>query len=50
MGILIAILFGAFSGGMVTHQDAYCKCYRTNFDGVYCKSIKGDGSQGSCHK
>lgn len=50
LAALIMLAFGVTTGNLATHQDAYCKCYRSNFDGKYCQSIKGDASQGSCHK
>jgi hypothetical protein len=50
LAILIAMLFGGVSTKLITHQTSYCECYRSNFDGAYCKSLKGSGIQGSCHK
>jgi hypothetical protein len=48
--ILFAIFFGAFGGTMVQKQISYCECFRDDFKGAYCESIKAKGIQGSCHK
>lgn len=48
--LLVALGSGFFTGTMVQKTTSYCECYRTDFDGKYCQSIKGDASQGSCHK
>ncbi len=48
--ILFAVLWGAFTGTMIEKQGAYCDCFRDSFKGAYCESIKGKGSEGSCHK
>lgn len=48
MEALIAILFGIFGGTMVERTHAYCDCFRDDFKGAYCESIKHGGEQGSC--
>jgi len=47
--VIIAILFGAFGGHFHQYQLAYCACYKDDFKGAYCQSIKGEGKIGSCH-
>jgi hypothetical protein len=49
MEILILII-GGLMASPIQYQNAYCVCYRDNFKGAYCESIKKDGLQGSCHK
>ncbi len=46
--ILISILFGGITGTAIQKQTSYCECYRSDFDGKYCQSIKGTGTQGTC--
>ena len=46
---IIAILFGAFGGHFHNYQLAYCACYKDDFKGAYCQSIKGEGKIVSCH-
>ncbi len=48
--ILIALGSGIFIGTQAHKTVSYCECYRSNFDGKYCQSIKGSGTQGSCQK
>lgn len=48
--ILFAILFGAFGGTIIQKQVSYCECFRDDFKGAYCSTIKGDGKQGTCKK
>ena len=48
LAALIAMAFGGISGHLVTKQTAYCECFRSDFDGKYCQSIKGTQVQGSC--
>lgn len=50
LALLIALGSGVFTGTMAQKTTAYCECYRSNFDGKYCQSIKGSGAQDSCHK
>lgn len=50
LAIIGAILFGSFGGTMIQKQISYCECFRSDFDGKYCQSIKSNGEQGSCHK
>jgi hypothetical protein len=46
--ILFAIFFGVFGGTMIQKQTSYCECFRDDFKGAYCQSIKGKSVQGSC--
>lgn len=48
--VALAILWGVFAGTMVETQVVYCECFRDDFNGKLCQSIKGDGAQGSCKK
>lgn len=48
--MILAMLIGFLVGGSVHLQSDYCKCYRDDFKGAFCESIKGEGLQGSCHK
>jgi hypothetical protein len=48
--MVIAMLIGVLFGGTAHLQSDYCHCYRDNFKGELCKSIKGEGLQGSCQK
>jgi hypothetical protein len=50
LAILIAMVFGGTSATFINHQTSYCECYRDDFSGKYCQSLKGTGEQGSCHK
>lgn len=50
LAILISMAAGGFTGTMIQKQKAYCECFRSDFDGKFCQSIKGSGAQGSCHK
>lgn len=50
LAALISMVFGGISGHLVTKQTAYCDCFRDNFKGAYCESIKGKAEKGSCHK
>lgn len=45
---LILVLVGLFTGSMSQKTYSYCECFRDDFKGAYCTSIKGDASQGSC--
>lgn len=51
---MVAFLFGFIMGaanlGVVEYQTLYCDCFRNNFSSEQCIKIKGNGSQGSCHK
>jgi len=48
--MIIGLFFGFLFGFAVEKQVSYCECYRSDFQGAYCQSIKGEGPQGSCHK
>lgn len=50
LALLIALGSGVFTGTMAQKTHSYCECFRSNFDGKFCQSIKGDAAQGSCHK
>jgi hypothetical protein len=47
---LIGLLIGGSSVGVVGYQTMYCDCFRADFAGAKCESVKGSGIQGSCHK
>jgi len=48
--LIVMFLIGAFNGSIVSRQISYCECFRDDFKGAYCESIKGKGLQGSCQK
>lgn len=47
--ILIAMVFGFTSGGLVSHQHSYCECKRDDFKGAYCHTFT-QSKEDSCHK
>lgn len=46
--LLAGILWGGFVGTMTQKTHSYCECYRDDFKGAYCESIKKTAEQGSC--
>ena len=48
MTAIVMFFVGVFGGSMSVKQTSYCECFRDDFKGAYCQSIKGNGGQGSC--
>ena len=48
--LAIMAFVGLFGGSVIQKQISYCECFRSDFKGAYCESIKGKAEQGSCHK
>jgi hypothetical protein len=48
MLLIFGMIYGGFFGYAYRENKAYCECFRSNFQGAYCESIKGKGEPKTC--